>query len=77
MTATVSDALNREWTVISNESFREYCFGSRGVVRIESPKALNVSESGGHRLIDAAGVSYYVPAGWLCIKWVASPNFVQ
>ncbi len=69
-----------EFSDISSEAWREYEFGSGAKVRIDSPTQLNVSESGGHRIFDSEGVSHYVPAGWIHLKWMAkdgSPNFVQ
>lgn len=65
---------------ISSERYREYRFHGGAVVRIEAPLKLNVSESGGHRIFDAEGVSHYIPAGWIHLSWVAKdgePNFVK
>lgn len=65
---------------ISSELYREYRFLGGDVVRIEAPLKLNVSESGGHRIFDAEGVSHYVPAGWIHLSWVArdgKPHFVK
>ena len=53
---------------ISSEDWREYDFGSQAV-RIVKPLALNVSKAGGHRVIDAEGVSHYVPKGWIHLSW--------
>ena len=53
---------------ISSEDWREYDFGSQSV-RVTKPLALNVSKSGGHRIIDAEGVSHYVPKGWIHLSW--------
>ncbi|MBK3780132.1 hypothetical protein G3A43_07665 [Paraburkholderia aspalathi] len=68
---------------ISSELYREYTFPGRGrvsiTVRIDNPTDLSVSESGGHRLLDAEGVSHYIPAGWVELRWKArdgAPNFV-
>lgn len=71
-----------EFIDISSEQFREYSFvGPQGLVtlRIENPTHLSVSESGGHRVFDAAGVSHYIPKGWVHLGWMAKsgePNFV-
>lgn len=65
---------------ISSELYREYRFLGGDMVRIEAPLKLNVSESGGHRIFDAKGVSHYIPAGWIHLSWVAKdgePNFVK
>ena len=68
---------------ISSEEYREYTFpalqGRFVKVRIKEPTHLSVSESGGHRLLDAAGISHYVPTGWVELAWKAKtghPNFV-
>ena len=53
---------------ISSEEWREYNFENSSVL-IESPLALNVSKSGGHRIIDSNGVSHYIPKGWHELKW--------
>lgn len=71
-----------EFIDISSEQYREYSFtGPAGIVklRIEAPTHLSVSESGGHRVFDAAGVSHYIPKGWVHLSWMAKsgePNFV-
>jgi hypothetical protein len=63
---------------ISTEEYRIYDFGDN-IVRIDEPTHLSVSDSGGHRIFDAYGVSHYVPTGWLHLKWKAKKgeaNFV-
>ena len=63
---------------ISTEQFREYVFAN-GCVMIDEPTHLSVSKSGGHRLLDADGVSHYIPAGWIHLRWRAksgAANFV-
>jgi hypothetical protein len=59
---------------ISTEDFREYEFPDM-TIRIENPKQLNVSKSGGHRVIDGNGESHYVPSGWRRLHWKAEPPF--
>jgi hypothetical protein len=62
---------------ISSEVCRQYRFPN-GTVRIDNPLKLAVSESGGHRIYAADGVSRYIPAGWLCIEWLVKdgePHF--
>lgn len=54
---------------ISTEEVRIYVFPDIEV-KIENPIALNVSKVGGHRIVDAAGVSHYVPKGWVHLKWI-------
>ena len=64
---------------ISAETFREYKFPNGEKLRIINPLFLNVSASGGHRLFDANGFSWYVQPveGW-SISWrvkEGKPNF--
>ena len=75
-----NNASDLEFTDISSEQWREYQFLGGQAIRIEAPLKLNVSASGGHRVFDAEGVSHYVPAGWIHLKWTAkdgAPNFVK
>ena len=58
-----------EWKDIGDELYREYIYESGFVYRIDVPLALNVSDSGGHRVYDCEGKSYYVKAGWVAIEW--------
>jgi hypothetical protein len=64
--------------VAVEEDWREYDFGNGKVVRIENPQWLNVKRQTetmhSHRLIDANGVSHYVPGGWVHIRWKAPEN---
>lgn len=69
-----------DFTDISSEAWREYQFESGAVVRIDNPKMLNVSESGGHRIFDGQGLSHYIPKGWIHLVWEPNPgqpNFVR
>lgn len=59
---------------ISTEDFREYEYPDM-TIRIENPRELNVSKSGGHRVLDAEGISHYIPAGWRHLRWKANPAF--
>jgi hypothetical protein len=77
---TFNNASELEFTDISSELWREYRFAGGEVVHIDQPLKLNVSESGGHRIFDAAGRSHYIPAGWLHLVWEpkeGEPNFVR
>ena len=70
------------FTDISTEMWREYVFmqnGVKHVVRIDYPLYLNVSKTG-HRVLDAQGVSHYIPKGWIHLLWEVSegcPHFVK
>ena len=59
---------------ISTEEFRCYEFPDI-TIRIDNPKELNVSKSGGHRILDASGISHYIPKGWRRLYWKADPAF--
>jgi hypothetical protein len=66
-----------QFTDISSERFREYDFPGGATVRIDAPLQLSVSENG-HRILDDAGISHYVPLGWIHLRWIAKegrPNF--
>jgi hypothetical protein len=62
-------AQSREFTDISAEESRQYSWPCGARVVITSPLQLNVSESGGHRILDSNGVSHYVPTGWIHLCW--------
>lgn len=70
------DALNRNWTDISSEQYRTYSFPNKESVTIDKPQKLNVSRTGGHRILDTEGVSHYIPAGWIKLSWKGTPAFV-
>lgn len=69
-----------EFTDISSEKYRCYKWADGGQVMINHPTHLNVSKSGGHRILDARGVSHYIPSGWIHLYWEVIegfPNFVK
>ena len=49
------------FTDISSEQYRVYHFPNGATLRIENPLELNVSRSGGHRLVAEAGCYYIRP----------------
>lgn len=68
-----------EWLPIDNEEFREYIFPG-GVVRIDNPVKVMIRfkpEGHSHRIVccdrekpaPEQYTSYYIPAGWLAIRW--------
>ena len=68
-----------EFRDITTELYRTYKFPGNEFVTIENPIAINVSKSGGHRIVDNQGKSHYIPAGYLAITWKVKdgqPNFV-
>ena len=65
------------WKDISSEKYREYRFSCGNLVRIDHPRFLLVSNSGGHRVFDGE-YSHYIPAGWIHLHWKAKndhPHF--
>ncbi len=70
-----------EFDDISGEEYRIYFFTSEKLpdgrerpmieIKIDNPQWLNVSKSGGHRLVDEKGISHYVPCGWKHLCWKA------
>ena len=71
----VKDEMKREWIDISSEEYRTYHFSGDSIT-IKKPHRLNVSNSGGHRILSEEGKSFYIPSGWICIEWIADPHFV-
>lgn len=68
-----------EFKNISTEVYRTYTWGDGREITITSPIHLHVSKSGGHRIIDDAGFSHYIPSGWIHLYWTVkpgAPNFV-
>lgn len=77
-TALRNDSTNK-FVDITSERTRTYVFPGGAEVVIDSPSYLSVS-AGGHRLLDAAGTSHYVPKGWIHLKWDVypdAPHFVK
>jgi hypothetical protein len=67
MKITDNPVLN--FSSLEDEQYRTYEFDGGFTVRIDRPLALNVSKSGGHRVLDSEGVSHYIPAGWKHLAW--------
>ena len=65
---------NLEWKNIEHEIYRVYYFPDGSEVRIDNPVLLNVSNSGGHRIVDSYDVSHYIPSGWIHIIWETNDN---
>jgi hypothetical protein len=63
------------WKDISSEEYRTYDFSDGGSITIKKPLRIKVSENG-HRILDADGVSHYVPKGWIHLYWEGDPPFV-
>jgi len=66
---------------VSSEKYRKYVFPNGGELKITNPVKLHVSKSGGHRIFDAFGISWYIkPDESWYIQWKADdgqPNFIK
>lgn len=58
-----------EWKKIDHETYRVYVFPDNNIVKIVEPVVLNVSKSGGHRVVDSNSMSHYIPSGWIHLYW--------
>ena len=79
MANTTDKVFGRPWTDISSEQSRTYVWTDYKL-SIDNPKELNISDSGGHRLVDEQGNSYYIPNTWKYITWkvkTGQPHFVM
>jgi len=72
MTGILNDIMH-DASDISSEEYREYKFDAEKLIRIENPLKLKVS-GGGHRVLDAQGISHYIPKGWFHLRWKARPG---
>lgn len=76
----IRNSSNLKFTDISSEEWREYIFSETHIVRIDGPLGINVSKTGGHRLVDSSGTSHYVHKGWKHLRWQVKegePHFVM
>ena len=60
---------NLEFLDLDDEEYRVYEFVDMAI-KIDNPLKLNVSNSGGHRVWDAKGISHYIPSGWKHLYWL-------
>ena len=58
-----------EFKDISTEMYRTYHYLTGDTFTVQSPIGLNVSKSGGHKIICADSTSYYIRIGWIAISW--------
>jgi hypothetical protein len=58
-----------EFKDISHEAARIYVYPGGDLIEIIEPRKLHVSASGGHRIFDAAGNSWYIPGNYIAIRW--------
>jgi hypothetical protein len=81
--ADLRNSSSNQFSDISSEAWREYVYLTTDgamVDRITAPVALHVSQSGGHRLLDASGICRYIAPGWHSIRWLPKgeePHFVK
>lgn len=74
----ITDFINNsglEFKDITSEETRTYHFANGTILHIRKPLLLNVSNSGGHRLVDESGVCYYIhpSEGWW-LQWMPKPG---
>jgi len=65
---------------ITSEIYRKYEYTDGGQIIIDKPTHLNISKSGGHRILDEKGISHYIQSGWIHLSWEThpgKPNFVK
>lgn len=54
------------------EEWREYVYADGFTYRVDTPAALfvkNKPEGDSHRVVDASGVTHYIPSGWRILRW--------
>ena len=73
-----------KFTDISSEEYRIYTFlstnGNLSQIKITDPQWLNVSETGGHGIVNSVDECVYIPTGWISIHWIPKegrPHFVK
>lgn len=71
---TIRVPKDMKFSDLSNEVSRTYKFPGGDEIVVESPVALNVSRSGGHRVIAETGQVHYIPKGWIGLVWVPKPG---
>lgn len=62
------------WKKIDHELYRVYVFPDGKEVRIEKPALINISKSGGARILDSNNVSHYIPFKWIHLYWETDDN---
>ena len=59
---------------LSSEAYRIYSYADGATFRIDAPVQLNVTDTGSHRVLDAAGMTHRPTPGWLAISWMPKPG---
>jgi len=65
---------NLDFMDITTELYCIYKYPDGKTIKIKRPVQLNVSKSGGHRVLDNAGMSHYIPVGWRHLYWKVKPG---
>lgn len=63
-----------EFSDLSDEEYRVYEWPDGSRIQLVSPLKLNVSKSGGHRVLTVDGISHYIPSGWNHLFWLSKPG---
>jgi len=58
-----------EFKDLTDELYRVYDWLDGKTLIINNPVKLNVSSSGGHRVLDDDNISHYIPSGWKHLYW--------
>ena len=77
----LNNAGSYEFFKVDTEEFRVYDWLDGMILRIDNPMYVSVNpKNGGHRVLDNAGISHYIPSGWRHLWWKAKegcPHFVK
>lgn len=60
------------------EKYREYQYTDGFTYRVEAPVTLWIKtkpEGDSHRVLDASGITHYIPAGWRVLRWSGRTEF--
>jgi hypothetical protein len=69
-TSPVTENPDLKFSSLEDEQHRTYEYSDGYKITILNPYRLNVSKSGGHRVLDKQGVSHYIAPGWKHLSWV-------
>lgn len=63
-----------DWKDINHETYRVYIFEGGDELRIDEPALINISDSGGHRILTKHNVSFYIPYKWIAFFFETDDN---
>ena len=72
MTKEVTDKL--KWRSIHHEIYRTYIFKNGEKLTIDEPAIINISDSGGHRILTKNDISWYIPYKWIAFFFETNDN---